>query len=169
MKVIELIKLCSLDTVCQNWDTIYKNINDYHEYPSTHIPEFVKEYLLKIEPVETDFHIVIEEQNPYEDEDPYISIYGVKEVSDETWAMELSTNAEWLGFEIEDNIPYPHTDEELLCHILWEMSFMGWYDNDRLEVKEDLNNRSAEVDKWIEEGTLEEHCISTEELMEKFK
>jgi hypothetical protein len=163
MNVKELLDKCDDSVVCKEWDKRYKNINKYKEYPSTHIPKFMS-LLRDIPPKKTDFSIVVKPITNNEEE--YISVSGIKEGSDESWAMELSKNAEWLAFEIDDQIPYKHTVEELFCHILWEMSFMGWFDEERQTFIDSLNSQCEDIERWKEEGTIDEHTTAIDDIGE---
>ena len=169
MKVLELINRCDSKNVTDAWDRLYLNQFEHDKYPSDGIPEYL-EYLKKITPVETEWSLVVKLEDPRingmpsEGDEPFVHVYGVTPGSEETWAMELSPNADWLGFEIDVQLDEATPIEDILCHIIWEMTFMGWFDEDRKLIKDDLDERTTEIDKWIEEGTIDEHTTTLDEI-----
>ena len=169
MTVKNLIEKCNVKKVCEFWDREYKHKYEYDIYPSDHIPEFL-EFLKTIEPEKNEFSMIVEKYIPqydFEGDEPYVDVHGVKVDGDEHWGLDFSTNAEWVGFEIDNRLEC--TDEELLTHILWEMSFYGWFDEQRKEILDDITKRKDEVDKWIEEGTLDEHTFTMEEVKKRLE
>jgi len=162
MNVLELIEKCDFCKVCEAWDKEFNSDKLSQNHASEKIPEFL-DIIKKIEPKKTEFSVVLDRFS--DDEETYVSVSGIKPGSDEKWAMELSSNAEWLAFEIVNNIE-ELTIEEQLIYILWEMTFVGWFDDERNLFKNSLNDRCDEVNKCIGEGTIEEHTSSYEEVLE---
>ena len=165
MTLYDLINKCDIKKVCEFWDKEYKNIYEFDEYPSYNIPGYI-DYLKTLKPCKTEYTLIVEMETDEFSDGPYVHIYGVKPDSTENWAMELSDNEEWLSFPIINRLDC--NDDELLAHLLWEMSFMGWYNEQRQEMKEDIDIRSKEVEKWIAEGTIEEHTVSLDDIKAKF-
>jgi len=58
---------------------------------------------------------------------------------------------------------------EIAVHCIYEMTFYGWDPKKIDEVKVDLKERCDELDKWIEEGTLDEHTITMDELFDELE
>ena len=167
MKVKELIEKCDVQKVCDYWEDVYNQF-DYQDYPSDCLPEFI-EYLKTLEPksINNFKHLVVDETLLDDIDSIDVDVYGLFENDDTRHAMEMSSNEEWLSFEIDNKLDIDN--ELLLCHILWEMTFFGFDNESRKEVLDDLNERSKEIDKWIEEGTLDEHTVSMEDFKRKFK
>ena len=80
---------------------------------------------------------------------------GNKEVR---WAIEFSKWEEWAGMEIEADPIF--NDEDIIMHVMWEMTFMGFTEETIQEEMDIIDSRKAELDKWTEEGTLDEHTTS---------
>ena len=161
----DLLEDCEIPKIIKLWDSYYDNF-EYDSNPSDFIPEYI-EYLKILNPVKSDeFEIVITTEKDF-DENDFIVVNGKSKNSEdsESYAMELSTNEEWLGFDIVDNLNL--SKEEIITHILWEMSFCGLSNEERKKIQDELDRRVKDIKKWEDEGTLDKHTYSIEEVMSK--
>ena len=85
--------------------------------------------LLKHNKPKEPFNIIVElikADGKFSDED-YYDVHGKKPNDDTTWAIEFEDWKDWLGWEVKNPEKLP--DHELLGHILWEMTFVGFSRN----------------------------------------
>ena len=165
MKVIEMLKKCDVKKVCECWDRYYKDIYEFDKYESDFIPEYVKK-LLGIAPVDSEFKVIIHKEKMIDGEESVI-VSGIKEGEEQKYGLDFTPNEEWVGFEVvvSDDLKELSIDE-LVCHILWEMSFYG-NDESKQEHLEEIKRRMEELEKWREEGTLDQHTFTMEEVKER--
>jgi len=137
MNLKQLIENCDVKKVCEVWEKEYNN-DLQNPHPSTSIPKYIeslKETELTLSP---EWCIVIELIEPEmlsEGDEPWVKVTSKKVNDPQSWAMELSSNSEWLGFEIVNKLG-DVSNEILIAHIIWEMSWYGWTDEQRKEQTE---------------------------------
>ena len=167
VKVIEMLKKCDVKKVCECWDEHYKDTYEFDKYESGFIPGYVKT-LIDIAPVDSEFKIMIQNEKLIDGEESIV-VSGVKEGEEKKYGLDFSPNAEWVGFEVVVSDDLKGLDiDELVCHILWEMSFYG-DDESKQEHLEEIKRRTKEIEKWREEGTLDQHTLTMEEVDERIK
>lgn len=81
----------------------------------------------------------------YKEDDDKYDVHGIKDNDNESYSLELTPWAEWLGSEIV--IPDDMNDIDFLCHCVWEMTFHGFTDKNVQEVKDELNRRITDIKK----------------------
>jgi len=91
--------------------------------------------------------------------------------SEVTWALEFSEWCEFLGMSIDpetaNNIELSKAD--IVAHVLWEMTFCG-YDEEEIQGKADELKEKVEEVKNMSEEELKENCYNNmEEFEEKMK
>lgn len=169
MKLQEYFQTLNKETVLLLLVELYpsqeKNLEGYSE---------AWDEILTLSPVKTDdtvievYNCVTEWGDPTLADEDYISVHGLKD--NQSWALEFCPWEEWLNWEvtaIED--PRCNTKEQILAHILFEMTFCGYSAKEISEERDYLQKLSDEVDKSIEDGTISDKCTSFEEFMEEMK
>ena len=90
--------------------------------------------------------------------------------SEVTWGLEFNKWEEWIGMEIDsntaNNIELRRAD--IVAHILYEMTFVG-YDEEEIQDKADELKERVEEVKNMSEEELKENCFTMEEFKEKMK
>jgi len=127
----------------------------YYDKPEEQIPPMTKksventlagyvsvlDELKGIEPVHADISVSVKyvpestwefDGESFVDE-PFWSISGHKPGDPQSWAIEFNPWEEWLGMEIIAP-ETPMSNEELAAHIVWEMTFCG-FTNDDVKAK----------------------------------
>lgn len=103
---------------------------------------------------------------------PYADVSGIsnKEMEDNpagtAWAIAFSPWEEILATGISET---PYNELDTLCHILWEITWAGYSNQEIKSELDELKERSDEIDRWEKEGTLDEHTVSWDEVKEKVK
>lgn len=147
----------------------------------------VYKFLLKLEPIDTNFIIYLREEydEDFHDE-PYISVSGRNETlnkelsdfknfnmdtesdfanSEVSYSLALSDWAEWLGMSIDHLSLEIFNKNDITAHCLWEMTFYGF---DPLTINnhvEELNRRVDEIKNMTEEERKEK-LIPWEKVIE---
>ena len=153
MKLIELIRRNSWLSVELTLLDIYheekKNISGYEE---------IFRQLVSMPVIETDMIIEIKREIDDFDNEEYIDISGRKknEPKDQkeqetSYALEFTPWSEWLGMQIDKNSIKNFTELEIISRCLFEMTFVGFDEN---EIQEELNKIN---------DTTEEYKLLTEE------
>lgn len=122
-------------------------------YPEADVDDHSQAYerLRFMQPKPTDFTIVlttITPEPPEQLEDAYVDVSGRKKVTSEgepeSWAIEYTPWAEWLGADISEESLAEFGFVGAITHCLWEMTFCG-YDEDEIQGK------IADVRKQVDE------------------
>lgn len=108
--------------------------------------------LLHIKPVPTIMQIVVQKVVPqHEDDQLYFSVSGYD--PEDTlehgmlWGLEYVDWAEWLSMEIKEDAGLP--PEEVLAHILWEMTWNGFTRERITEKRDELNAMMDDPGEYI--------------------
>jgi hypothetical protein len=81
----------------------------------------------------------------------------VKEGDPQRWAIEWIPWKESLGFFVDEESLAKYSEVDHACHILWELTFMGFSEKDVAEEREELSKRIDEASKDIEAGNYKEY------------
>lgn len=133
----------------------------------------VFEKLKTLELEENDMLIVLTEYDS-DDEDnvhTYIDVSGRKnkkvpnDITD-GYALEFVPWKEWLGMELAPETIKNFSELEIIAHCLYEMTFIGYEEE---EIQEQLNsiNKTMEEYKNLSEEEKKRQTISPEELQKK--
>jgi hypothetical protein len=99
-----------------------------------------------------------------EDKNMYTNICGWKDDnSNRHYSLELTPWDEWLGMYIKEDILQKLNREDILAHILWEMTFMGFTQED-IKAQADSFFNTIE---GIKNGTIK--TIPLEDLLKDLK
>lgn len=165
MKLIDLIRQNSWLSVELTLLDIYteekKNISGYEE---------IFRQLVSMPVIETDMIIEIKREIDDFDNEEYIDISGRKknEPKDQkeqeiSYALEFTPWSEWLGMQIDKNSIKNFTEFEIISRCLFEMTFIGFDEN---EIQEELNkiNDTTEEYKLLTEEEKRLRTISLEDF-----
>ena len=128
-----------------------------------------------LHPVDTDISISVRHVKDDFDNSTYVDVSGYyndqkKAANDltDSLALEFTPWEEWLGMDIEKQALLEFTGLEIICHCLFEMTFMGY---DQKEIQEELNriNDVAEEIKSMTEDEKKQNLLSLDDLIERNK
>lgn len=99
-------------------------------------------------------------------EDDGVDVHGREPDNPTYWAIGFMPWAEWLGMTVVVEGGLVLTEAEQLAHILWEMTFYGWEEEDVEDVKATLDERLEEVERSVTAPTHRSDGtpVSSEEL-----
>jgi hypothetical protein len=130
----------------------------------------VQDILANIEPVETEYTIhvdYVEEEfgRPLEDYEKYHHVFAKKEGEpDMTYSLGFSPWAEWAGCTIAKETLKKYKKADIVTHCIYDMTFYGWTEEETQKQAKELQERIDDMERWREEGTLDDHCVTFEEL-----
>jgi hypothetical protein len=136
--------------------------------------ETVFENLRTIEPIDTEFEIVLEnEYDTITGEFDYVHLHG-KSTNPESkdygtrFAIYFDPWAEWLGMSINAETLKTFSELEIISHCLFEMPFEGF---DEVTIKESANyiNKISDEFKKMTPEERERNSISTKEFLDSLK
>lgn len=82
-----------------------------------------------------------------EDVKPWVRVNGKKSKSEHSWAIEFTPWDKWLGMSIEPLMLYTFSEEEVICHCLWEMTYCGFDQRGIQNTIRGINSRVKKVKK----------------------
>ena len=131
-----------------NWLSISITLTSLYSNQKESLTAYEKVYdiLLQMEPSDSDIEIVL--QQCYDDEtneESYVAVSGLKKDNPtEGLAIEFVPWTEWLGMTVSSNALNQFNELEIISHCLYEMTFMGFDEN---EIQKQL----SEIKKTAEE------------------
>lgn len=130
MKVYELISKYDVDTIVNAVIDEYPDqLRNYFGY------DFAVRQLQVMEVIDSEHTVVIEHVDPhYEDDEPYENVSTRLPNDDTRWAMDFTPWSEVLGMNIDPDIFNRYTEQAVIGHILYEMTFNG-YSNEETQAK----------------------------------
>lgn len=128
---------------------------------------------LKItEPSEYELEIVLTEcdgEPDFEsDTETYVDVFGRKKIPDpnsitESYAIEFLEWDKWLGMDLAPETIKNFSNLEIIAHCLYEMTFIG-YDEDEIQEQLKLLNDSVEEYNKLTDEEKKQNTISLDEL-----
>ena len=94
-------------------------------------------------------------------EEPYIDVFLYDEISDENFAVDFCDWCNVLSYEVSN--PLNFTNEEMVAHILWEITFWG-FSQEKVNEQKELTLKSIEQ---AESGDFEE--MNLEDLLDELR
>lgn len=107
--------------------------------------EGVFKELQRLSPVANEDSLVIT-MDYFEEEDGY-NILGLKPNDIEKYALDFSPWENWLGYYINQKDLDEHSEEKIIAHCLWEMTFDGLTQEDIKKSADELASRLIEEDE----------------------
>lgn len=157
MKFGELLKEYSWDDVALALLRVYpdedKNIEGY---------KHVFDTLQTLSPTKTNMRIVIENALDPSTKEYYPDVSGkngtlVKEDSpyteddttgnqEQTYGIEFQEWSEWLGMELDPSTLEKFSEEEIIAHCLWEMTFFGYTQEEIQKTFDEIKEARDNID-----------------------
>lgn len=152
MKLYEIIQKCDSDTIINKLIELYPEQKDSAEGYYT-----VLEKLRYTQAVEDDDPMVIViqwvEPSVLCDEG-YVHVSGTKEGSDDSWALEFSPWEHWLDWDVFPTSLATYKPEEIVAHCLWEMTYMGFEQEEIQEKVQDMVDQVEDIKNGISQGKV---------------
>lgn len=167
MKLYDLIK-------SNNWLSVELTLLRLYPDQDKMLDEYrtVFEKLISTEPIEYELEIVLTEcdSDPIfeDDKETYVDISGRKRIPDpnsitEGYAIEFLEWNKWLGMDLAPETINNFSALEIIAHCLYEMTFVG-YDEDEIQDQfKSLNDSVEEFNKLTDEEK-KQNTISLDEL-----
>ena len=111
--------------------------------------------LLGKKPVFSKYQISIEHVNTGDEEYEHVS--GVIPGDEQAYGIEFNSREEWLGMHLTEDTLKNYSNEDIIAHCLWEMTFFGFTDSEVQKKKDELIDSCLAEDGeryTIEDGTL---------------
>lgn len=137
-----------------NFKTIKKRFLELYPDQKKNIPGYEKvfERLKKLKPKKDNFKISLRVYKEKGEED-WIKVSGLnpkdKNVS---YAIEFTSWNQWLGMKIERKTLKLFPEIDIICHCLWEMTFMGFEEKEIQKDFKDLIKTTKKIKKDIKAG-----------------
>ncbi|MEO8712394.1 MAG: DUF6557 family protein [Parafilimonas sp.] len=136
--------------------------------------EIVYSELQIMQPAYSKMLIQLKEVSDEFDNEHYVDVSGVQpdeapstpEINN-SYALEFTPWAKWLGMQIDDAAFKKFTEPEILSYILYEMTFAGFDETAIQKQKEELDKQIEAIENMTEEEKKKEF-ISWEEVKKKF-
>jgi hypothetical protein len=161
-----------------NWEQVSESLLKVYPDQEKNIQgyEYVFEHLKTLTPKDSKMVIfqkkVTMENDPFikTKEEEWVDIFGKNgtmsehdETKEETYALEFVEWLEWLGMEIDEESMKEFGELETLVRCLFEMTFLGFVEEDIAEYKKELDERMKDIDEHPEK------LIPAEEVFKKIK
>jgi len=122
------------------------------------------------EPVSGNISVVLSIEHDSFDESEYIDVSGrynkpedsINELTN-ALAIEFTPWNEWLGMNIDENTLQHFTELEIIAHCLYEMTFIG-FDEEEIQSELDKLNNVADEFRNMSEEEKKENTISLDDL-----
>lgn len=161
MRLVDLIEKVELGKLKERMRILYYNEedcdfeNEFAGYLS------VLDILSKMTPRESKMFIHVTEVFDSFDDIRYTSVSGYEDQNGwQAFALGFTSWEEWLGMDIESGSLRNYSFTDLLAHILWEMTFFG-YTNE--EVQEVICDIKETVDQ-IKSGEADLELVDLDEM-----
>jgi hypothetical protein len=166
MKLNDLIK-------SNNWLSVEMTLLRLYPAQINMIDEYrnVFEKLKFMKPEENDMNIVLTEYDSDDDEsetETHIDVSGRKEKKEidsltDSYALEFVKWKNWLGMNLATETVKNFNELEIISHCLFEMTFMGYEEND---IKEQLDEITKQIEDYKDFSEEEKKLktISLEEI-----
>jgi Family of unknown function (DUF6557) len=134
--------------------------------------ENVYEKLFYLSPVSSDITIQVKNEIDAFDEEEYVDVSGYfknPKTEEERFsqAIEFTSWKKWLGMDIDNNSLLNFSELEIIAHCLYEMTFIGFEEE---EIKERFSNLKDSVDEYKNqnEDDKAENLTSFDDLLKGF-
>ena len=167
MKLYDIIK-------SNNWLSVELTFIKLYPEEGQMLDEYrsVYENLQNLAPEDTNMKIVLTEHDSDADDESdiaaYVDVSGQYETKDENecgirHAIEFVEWKKWLGMGLESDTLKNFTELEIISHCLYEMTFIG-FDENEIKERRELLDKTIEEFKNLTEEEKKQRTISPEEL-----
>lgn len=117
--------------------------------------ELAWQTISELTPFSGDLKFVVVALVAHAGEEPYFNVSGRETRAGESFSISLMPWDEWLSLEllIEDTTL---TEDQVLAHLLWEMTWYGYEQENISELRNDLKAQAALIDSLPKNPTDEE-------------
>lgn len=140
-----------------SWQNVEKEIiNNYPDYKNN-ILGFKKVYfeLFNLVPIENKDQLYINIEENYEGSKIYYEVFGKQENDKTKYALEFTRWEKWLDFYVPEKVFEKFTEDEIIVHCLWEITWLGFDQaiiqeqiNDLMKRAEEVEKGNVELKKW---------------------
>lgn len=163
MKFSTLVRTNSWLSLKQTFPNLYpKEKNHLDGY------EQVFKSLLLLTPVPSKMSIQIQVITDDFDGEEYVHVSGIdkNDKGETSWAIEFVPWEEWLDMEMDEDSLKHFTEPEILCHCLYEMTFMG-FDQKGIQSQLQEMNEDVEALKNMTEEERQKNSLSMDDLKKR--
>lgn len=145
MKLIDLIGQC-------HQSEVFDIMNNYYQTHKIYISaeNFEKLYksLFECELKETSMVLYVKYESPthYMSDDNIHHVYGIDTTDNKSYGLDFTSWGEWLNIPIADETIDSYEKEELVAHIIWEITAWGWSEESMAKRKSELLESMKEVE-----------------------
>lgn len=153
-----------------NWLSVWKRLVILYpdQKESEEIYRVVFQQLQLLNPSQTDLILVLEEKANELNPTPYIDVSGKRINETMGYALEFSPWENWLGMELDKITLREFSDYDIVAHCLYEMTFIGYSQDEIKQQLEELNSTVDEIKNMTKEDKAEKF-ITLVEIMDKLK
>ncbi|VGO16188.1 hypothetical protein PDESU_04778 [Pontiella desulfatans] len=175
-----------------DWAALSNRLAKLYPDQANQLPEYEAAFnsLRLVAPEETRMRIIVQQTfREGLDDEPFVEVSGkdgtlnkeqddfqyMNQASEGTfanretsYALSLSPWNEWLGMEIDAATAEHYSDEDILAHCLWEMTWHGFEEESIQEQKKELDRRVAEIAAMTDEEKKEK-LIPWEDVKQRLK
>lgn len=151
------------------WPNISSLFSEIHPDAEEDIDGYrsVFEKLLTMEPEVLDMSIVVSKEEDPSDGEIHIDVSGLynnpkSEEEHYSQAIEFTPWRHWLGMEISQESLNEFSEEEILVHCLFEMTYVGFSEEDiqktmgEIEKRREANKSVPAEDRFVSEADIDE-------------
>lgn len=140
MNVQELFRAVS-------WKEVAPYLIENYEVRKQSLPKYKKvfEKISGCEPAPNNDRTVVCVRLIKDGDESWYDVYGCEPGRSESLGLEFCTFAEWAGFDVDEESMQTMLFPELVAHMLWEMTWMGFNDEDILAQKKTIAEELEEV------------------------
>lgn len=165
--------------ISNNWLSVELSLLRLYPDQKKIIDEYrnVFEKLRFLEPEDYDMSIVLTEYNCDKDDESekgtYVDVSGRKSIKEkniltDSYAIEFIEWKNWLGMDLATETTKNFSDLEIVAHCLYEMTFVG-YEEEEIQEQYDTIKKEIEEYKNLTEEEKREQTTSLDELMKQLK
>jgi hypothetical protein len=96
-----------------------------------------------------------------DEEEHWYNVYGRISGEKERYALEFCLFTEWAGFTVDENLLQRMSPQDIVSHLLWEMTFFGYTEEDIIAQKRELEERARICKEHPE------RCVPLSEVFEE--
>jgi len=121
------------------WDNIKENLLKLYPDEIKNINGYEKTFnvLLSKKVKKSNTTINIRHVDDDEFDEHYFDVYGTDGTMNEfapdkeqTWGLDFCSHTDWISFKVSEELLKEMSELDVICHCLWELTFMGFNDKD---------------------------------------
>lgn len=108
-------------------------------------------HLIETDPVLQDMYLDIQYVEEEDSEDNYHNVVGIEDGDDTKYALDFMPWNEWLGLKIKEDLLERYSEEAVIAHSLWEMSFYSFDEEEIKNQRNEISDMLEEIENMTEE------------------